>query len=55
VKDWRCTNHQFGGNRHFRKGQLEPSPGFICYLDLNQVFFSIPELDPGVQAERPVT
>src|SRR5713226_9675189 len=37
VKDWRCKNHQFGGNRQLRKAQLEPSAGLICYLDLNQV------------------
>src|ERR1700738_653738 len=37
VKDWRCQNHQFGGNRQFRKAQLEPSAGLICYPDLNQV------------------
>src|SRR5882762_9871674 len=36
VKDWRCKNHQFGGNRHFRKAQLEPSGTWICYLGLNQ-------------------
>src|SRR5713226_6035087 len=43
VKDWRCKNHQFGGNRQLRKAQLEPSAGLICYLDLNQVELRHPE------------
>src|ERR1022692_4718101 len=36
MKDWRCKNHQFGGNRYFRKYQLEPSAARICHLGLNQ-------------------
>src|SRR5271156_5072555 len=36
MKDWRCKNHQFGGNRKFGKYQLQPSAARICYLGLSQ-------------------
>src|ERR1022692_4773203 len=55
VKDWRGKHHQFGGNRHFRKPQLEPSGSLICYLGLNQPEKSIAEhILTNAQDSRPV-
>src|SRR5271156_1239431 len=36
MKDWRCKNHQFGGNRQFGKYQPGRSGRWPCYLDLIQ-------------------
>lgn len=52
MKDWRCKNHQFGGNRPFRKCQPQPSGSLLCYLDLIQVEVPPKPLEFAIVAER---